>query len=88
LWSNDSRRISTFTFLIEKAQCDPRESRRSIGCGRPGQCDTETVRLFGEFTVEVPDHLDMVGDKPDRADDDSLGSCFCQSGKVIGDIGF
>ena len=54
----------------------------------PARVRRQGVGLFGEFVVEVPDHLDVVGDKTDRADDDGFGAGRRQRRKVIGDIGF
>ena len=66
-----------------------RPAAREVGVRRrgPRECDAGLLRLQPQFVVEIPHHLDMVGDETDRADDHRVGACLGQSSEVIADVG-
>ena len=51
-----------------------RAKRRSALGVTPARTPCPRLRLSPQLVVEVPDHLDVVGDEAERADDDRGGS--------------
>ena len=58
-----------------------RRPPREVGVrrGRAGERDARALRLQPQFVVEIPHHLDVVGDKADRADDHRLGAASARA---------
>ena len=74
--------------LVEQVERQSGEPRLGVGRGGPRQRDAEIGGLVGQFAVQIPDDLDVVGDKPHRTHHHCLHAGLRQHGKVIADIGF
>ena len=66
--------VGTDAELVEQPGGQLCEAGVGVGRGRAGQGDSGVLGLFAKFVVEVPHHLDVIGDEADRAEHDGLGS--------------
>ena len=46
----------------------PREAPIAAGCGRTNEAHAQLGGLLRGLVVQVPDHFEVIGDEPDRAD--------------------
>ena len=74
--------------FVDEVGGQPREARVGIGRGRPCERHPGFLGLDAQLVVEIPHHLDVVGDEPDRADDDGLGAGLGEGGDVVGHVRF
>ena len=79
-------RRTAITQFVDQAYGQPGKTRVGVGRTGPRERDARRVGLRAQLGVEVPHHLDVVGNESDRADDDGRGAGVGQRREVIGDI--
>src|SRR3954453_22109069 len=81
------RTVSPGQSLLDERADHRDEARVGAGGAGAGKAESEVPRRRGGLVVEVPDHLEVIGDEADRADDDVGDALLGQHGEVVVDVG-
>ena len=84
--ANHPGRHPTVAVFVDQICGQPGEAPVGVGCGGPGERDAGRLGLRSQLLVEIPHHLDVVGDKSDGTNDYRFRARGTQRREMIGDV--
>jgi len=84
-WGQSSERVPAVAEFVDQIRGQPAKRRSALGVA-PGRARCRPPRLEIAALVEIPHHLDVVGDKSDGTNDYRFRARGTQRREMIGDV--